>query len=162
LRIIIIAAIAQNGVIGTAKGDMPWHVKEEFAHFKSTTFGAPVIMGRKTFNTLGKRLKGRLNIIITRSADFSYNDGEAIVQHSLTDAVDYCKNENYEKIFIIGGREIYTHAIPQADEMILSFMKFSAEGEISFPKYDENDWQKTDERNFEQFSVVYFVRKGRD
>jgi len=162
LRIIIIAAIAQNGVIGTAKGEMSWHVKEEFAHFKNTTFGFPVIMGRKTFETLGKPLKGRLNIIITRSVQFSLKDDETIIRHNLTDAVDYCKKEKYEKIFIIGGREIFLQAISFADEMILSFMKFSAEGEILFPEYDENDWQKTEEKNFERFSVVYFVRKGKN
>lgn len=162
MRIIIIAAIAQNGVIGTAKGEMPWHVKEEFAHFKNTTFGFPVIMGRKTFETLGKPLKGRLNIIITRSVQFSLKDDETIIRHNLTDAVDYCKKEKYEKIFIIGGREIFLQAISFADEMILSFMKFSAKGEILFPEYDENDWQKTEEKNFERFSVVYFVRKGKN
>ena len=159
MRIIIISAIAQNGVIGTTKGEMPWKVKAEFAHFKSTTFGSPVIMGRKTFETLGKPLKGRLNIIVTRSESFNVED--ALVQNSLLSAVDYCNKEKYEKIFIIGGREIYTQAIPLADEMILSFMKFKAEGEILFPEYDENDWRKTDERNFEQFSVVTFIRKGK-
>lgn len=159
MRIIIISAIAENGVIGTAKGEMPWHVKEEFAHFKSTTLGSPIIMGRKTFETLGKPLKERLNIIVTHSASFQVAD--TLVQNSLLAAVDYCNKEKYEKIFIIGGREIYVQAIPLADEMILSFMKFKAEGEILFPDYDENDWQKTDERNFEQFSVVTFVRKGK-
>lgn len=162
MRIIIIAAIAQNGVIGTTKGEMPWHVKEEFAHFKNTTYGSPIVMGRKTFQTLGKPLKGRLNIIITRSANFSFKDDEAIIRHSLTEAVEYCKKENYEKVFIIGGREIYLQAISFADEMILSFMNFPAEGEILFPEYDENNWQKTDEKNFEQFSVINFVRKGRN
>ncbi|TSD00049.1 MAG: dihydrofolate reductase [Parcubacteria group bacterium Athens0714_25] len=161
MRIIIIAAIAQNGVIGTAKGEMPWHVKEEFAHFKSTTLGSPIIMGRKTFETLGKPLKGRLNIIVTRSESFPSIE-ETLIQNSLLSAIDHCNKNNYEKIFIIGGREIYTQAIPLADEMILSFMKFKAEGEILFPEYDENDWRKTDERNLEQFSVVYFVRKGKN
>ena len=160
MRIIIITAIAQNGVIGTAKGEMPWHVKEEFAHFKSTTLGSPIIMGRKTFETLGKPLNGRLNIIVTHSESFQVDN--TVVQNSLLSAVDYCNKEKYEKIFIIGGREIYTQAIPLADEMILSFMKFKAEGEIHFPEFDENDWQKTDERNFEQFSVVTFVRKGKN
>ncbi|MFA6979415.1 MAG: dihydrofolate reductase [Ignavibacteriaceae bacterium] len=160
MRIIIISAIAQNGVIGTTKGEMPWHVKEEFAHFKSTTLGSPIIMGRKTYETLGKPLKGRLNIIVTRSESFQVEN--TVVQNSLLSAVDYCNKEKYEKIFIIGGSEIYTQAIPLADEMILSFMKFKAEGEILFPEYDENDWRKTDERNFEQFSVVTFVRKGKN
>ena len=161
MKISIIAAIAENGVIGNAKGEMPWHVKEEFAHFKNTTLGFPVIMGRKTFETLGKPLKGRLNIIITRSENYSHVEG-ALVRNSLLSAVDYCNKERYEKIFIIGGSEIYTQAIPLADEMILSFMKFPAEGEIHFPKYDEKDWLKTDEKDHEKFTVVHLVRKGRE
>ncbi|NCQ16972.1 MAG: diacylglycerol kinase [Ignavibacteria bacterium CG22_combo_CG10-13_8_21_14_all_37_15] len=162
MKIIIIAAIAQNGVIGTTMGEMPWHVKEEFAHFKNTTFGFPVIMGRKTFETLGNPLKGRLNIIITNSQNFSFKDDGAIVYHSLIGALDYCRKANYEKIFIIGGREIFLQAIPFVDEMILSFMKFSAKGEILFPEYNETDWQKTEEKIFDQFSVCNFVRKGRN
>lgn len=159
MRIIIISAIAENGVIGTAKGEMPWHVKEEFTHFKSTTLGSPIIMGRKTFETLGKPLKGRLNIIVTHSE--SFNVADTITKNSLLSAVDYCNKEKYEKIYIIGGREIYTQAIPLADEMILSFMKFTAEGEIHFPKYNEDEWSRAEEKDYEQFSVVHFVRKGR-
>lgn len=161
MRIVIISAIAQNGVIGTAKGEMPWHVKEEFAHFKNTTLGFPILMGRKTFETLGKPLKGRLNIIITRSETFSTVEG-AMLQHSLLTAIDYCSKEKYEKIFVIGGREIYTQAIPLADEMILSFMNFTAEGEILFPEYHTDDWRTIEQQNFEQFSVVHLVRKGRN
>jgi len=162
LRIIIIAAISQNGVIGTANGKMPWHVKEEFAHFKDTTFGSPVIMGRKTFETLGKPLKGRLNIVLTRSAQIPDVKNEVVCKHSLAEAIEYCKNENHEKVFIIGGREVYLQALSSADEMILSFMKFSVEGTMYFPAYEANDWIKTDERNFEQFSVVTFVRKRKN
>ena len=70
MRIIIIAAISRNGVIGKANGELPWHVKEEFQHFKKTTLGFAVIMGRKTFETLGKPLKERENIIVTRNLNF--------------------------------------------------------------------------------------------
>ena len=72
MRIIIISAIARNGVIGQSNGEMPWHVKEEFQHFKKTTLGSPILMGRKTFETLGKPLKGRLNIILTKNSGNKY------------------------------------------------------------------------------------------
>ena len=72
MKVIIIAAIAKNGVIGRANGEMPWHVKEEFQHFKQTTLGSPIIMGRITFETLGKPLKERENIIVTRNENLSF------------------------------------------------------------------------------------------
>ena len=81
MRIIIISAIAQNGVIGKSSGEMPWHVKEEFQHFKNTTLGFPIIMGRKTFETLGKPLKERENIIVTGNRDYKI-DFEATKKYS--------------------------------------------------------------------------------
>ncbi|MGE5811926.1 MAG: dihydrofolate reductase, partial [Ignavibacteria bacterium] len=89
---IIIAAVAQNGVIGRSTGEMPWHSKEEFQHFKNTTIGFPVIMGRKTFESLGGPLKGRLNIILTREVKFTSHTEEQIkVLSSLDEAYDFCK-----------------------------------------------------------------------
>lgn len=160
MRIIIISAIAQNGVIGKANGEMPWHVKEEFKHFKDTTFGHPVVMGRKTFNTLGKPLKGRLNIVVTRQNDFLHQTDELKFFRTLEDAIDFLSVKNLEKIFVIGGGEIYRQAITFADEMILSFMKFSAEGEVHFPEINEQEWKKELIRNAEQFDVYKYVRKS--
>ncbi len=71
MKVIIISAVAENGIIGRSNGDMPWHIKEEFQHFKNTTLGFPIIMGRKTFETLGKPLKGRENIVITKDVNYS-------------------------------------------------------------------------------------------
>ncbi|HEY6626612.1 MAG TPA: dihydrofolate reductase, partial [Ignavibacteriaceae bacterium] len=110
MKIVIIAAIARNGVIGKSNGEMPWHVKEEFQHFKKTTLGSAVIMGRKTFETLGKPLKGRENIIITRNKDFKVDFDETKLCHSLEEALKYCESKKYEKVFIIGGGEIYRQA----------------------------------------------------
>ena len=159
MKIIIIAAIAQNGVIGKANGEMPWHVKEEFQHFKQTTLGYPVIMGRKTFETLGKPLKGRENIIVTRNKDFKVNFEETKLVHSLDESINYCKSKNYDKVFIIGGGKIYTKALPLADEMILSFMKFEAEGEVIFPEIKSDIWQLVSTEDREQFKIRRYVRK---
>lgn len=158
MRVIIIAAIAQNGVIGKANGEMPWHVKEEFRHFKQTTLGFPVIMGRKTFETLGKPLKGRENIIITRNKNFKVNFDEATICHSLDEAINYCNSKNIEKVFIIGGGNIYMQAMPIADEMILSFMKFKAEGEVTFPEIKSEEWKKISSEDHEQFEIRTYVR----
>jgi len=160
LRIIIISAIASNRVIGRSNGEMPWHVKEEFQHFKRTTLGLPVIMGRKTFETLGKPLKGRENIIVTRNKKFKVDYDEIKIFHSIEDAIAYCESEDYKKAFIIGGGEIYRQALPIADEMILSFMKFKSEGDVVFPEFESDIWQKVSTEDREQFEIVKYVRKN--
>jgi len=158
LKVIIISAIAQNGIIGRANGEMPWHVKEEFQHFKNTTFGYPVIMGRKTFETLGKPLKGRLNVVVTRQQDLLQESEDLLLFNKLESAVDFFINKNVEKIYIIGGGEIYRQAITFADEMILSFMKFSAEGEVLFPVIDEKIWRKELVESHDKFDIYKFER----
>jgi dihydrofolate reductase len=159
LKIIIIAAIAKNNVIGKSNGEMPWHVKEEFQHFKKTTLGSAVIMGRKTFETLGKPLKGRENIIITRNKDFKVDFLETKLVYSLNEAISYCNLKGYEKIFIIGGGEIYKQALQLADELILSFMKFEADGEVKFPEIQNDTWQLVTTEDREQFEIRMYVRK---
>ena len=137
---------------------MPWHVKEEFKHFKRTTLGYPVIMGRKTFETLGKPLKGRENIIVSRNKNFRLTFEETKVCHSLDEAVRYCQSKNCEKAFIIGGGNIYSQSMPIADEMILSFMKFVAEGEVTFPKIKPDTWQLVSTEGREQFEIRRYVK----
>lgn len=158
--ISLIAAVAKNGVIGKANGDMPWHVKEEFKHFKETTYGYPIIMGRKTFETLGKPLKGRLNIIVTRNKNYKVDYDEVLIFDSLERSIQYCKENNFEKIFVIGGGEIYSKAIDLVDEMIISKMKFDAEGEIKFPEFNESDWNIEKIKQEELFEVFVYRRKN--
>lgn len=160
MKIIIISAIAQNGVIGKSNGEMPWHVKEEFQHFKQTTLGSPVIMGRKTFETLGKPLKGRENLIVTRNNDFHLNFEETKIFHSIKDSLKYCESKEYEKAFIIGGGQIYKQALSLADEMILSYMKFEAEGDIFFPEFSDDKWKKISTEDREQFEIVTYIKEN--
>ena len=158
MKISIIVAIAKNGVIGKTNGEMPWHVKEEFQHFKKTTFGYPVLMGRKTFETLGKPLKGRQNIIVTRNKSYGVNFTEVMILHSLDEAVEFCRKKNEKQIFIIGGGEIYRQAISLADEMIISVMKFEAEGEVKFPHFSKNLWKVVYTEDHEQFEIFRYER----
>ena len=160
MKIIIISAIAQNKVIGRSNGEMPWHVKEEFQHFKKTTLGSPIIMGRKTFETLGKPLKERENIIVTRNMDFHVNFEEVKIFHSIKESIKYGELKNYEKAFIIGGGQIYQQALSLADEMILSYMKFEAEGDIFFPEFKKDNWEKKSTEDREQFEIVTYIKKN--
>jgi len=159
LKKIIISAVAKNGVIGRSNGQMPWHVKEEFQHFKNTTLGFPIIMGRKSFDTLGKPLKGRLNVVITNNPDFKVPFEEVKIFHSLQEAVDYFESSGQDKIFIIGGGEIYKQAISFADEMIISILDFEAKGDVFFPQFDKSNWNIAKKAKREQFEVIYYVRK---
>lgn len=156
--ISLIVAIAKNGIIGKSSGDMSWHVSEEFKHFKNTTKGFPVIMGRKTFQTLGKPLKDRLNVVLTKNPDFKTEFDEVIIFSSLDDALQFCRNINYEKVFIIGGAEIYKLALPFVDEMIISIMKFEAEGDVYFPEFNEAEWTKEKIMDKELFEVYLYKR----
>jgi dihydrofolate reductase len=160
LKIIIIAAIAKNGVIGRINGEMPWHIREEFQHFKDTTMGSAIIMGRKTFETLGKPLKGRENIIITKNESYNLKFDNVKVFHSLDESINYCEHKDYEKIFIIGGGQIYEQAIRISDELILSHLKFEAEGEIKFPELDNEDWEMIYSEDRDQFEIVKYARKN--
>jgi dihydrofolate reductase len=160
LRIIVIVAVATNGVIGRANGEMPWHVKEDFQHFKKTTMNFPIVMGRKSFESLSKPLKGRENIVVTRNANLHYDFDDVTIVLSLNEAIEHCKLLNKEKIFITGGGEIYKQSIPIADEMIISHMKFEAEGEVKFPDIDMNEWYIDSKDNREQFEIVTYKRKS--
>lgn len=159
MKIIIISAVAKNGVIGRSNGEMPWHVKEEFQHFKNTTFGFPVIMGRKTFETLGKPLKGRLNIILTNKTGKNYPFEDVKIFNSLKEAYSYCEKENYEKAFVIGGGEIYSQALATADELIISYMNFEAEGDVFFPKIESNLWKVESKEKRDEFEIYRYLRK---
>ena len=156
----LIVAIAQNGVIGKSNGEMSWHVKEEFQHFKNTTLGFPIIMGRKTFETLGKPLKGRLNIVVSKNQSYKTLFDDVVVESSLDKAIEHCKNINSERIFIIGGGEIYRQAIAFVDEMIITFMKFEAEGEVKFPKINDGEWKRDKIKDHELFEIFRYLRKS--
>ncbi len=159
MKKIIISAVSKNGVIGRSNGEMPWHVKEEFQHFKNTTLGFPIIMGRKSFDTLGKPLKGRLNVVITNNPDYKIPFKEVKIFHSLQKAVDYFDSSDQDKIFVIGGGEIYKQAISFADEMIISIMDFEAEGDVLFPQFDKSKWNIVKKDKRERFEIIYYVRQ---
>ncbi len=155
---IIIAAISKNNVIGL-DGKIPWHSKEELQHFKQTTMSFPVIMGRKTWEVIAKPLKGRLNVVITRNQSFSTQFHEVIVFQSLQLAFSYFSTSIYNKVFIIGGGEIFSEAIDKVDSLNLSEMNFEAEGDTFFPEIDGTKWVLDSNELFTDFTVHHYIRK---
>ena len=136
MEVDLIVAIARNGVIGK-DNQMLWHVPEDFAHFKSTTMGHAVIMGRKTWESIGRPLPGRTNVVITRQTD--YVASGAHVVRSLDDALLYLHRE--ARVFVIGGGEIYRQALPKADHLWVTVMDADFEGDTRFPEIDPTRWK---------------------
>lgn len=138
LRIGLYAAVAENGVIGR-DGDMPWHLSTDLKRFKATTMGKPVVMGRKTWESIGRPLPGRLNIVITRRQDFR-PDGARVVS-SLQEAIELARREGEgDEIAVIGGGEIYAQAIAHADLLHVTHVDAAVEGDTRFPSIDPAIW----------------------
>lgn len=152
-RITLIAALARNRVIG-ADGGIPWRLPGEQAQFKATTMGHTLIMGRKTFESIGRALPGRRTIVITRSPDWHHADVEAA--HSFTEALALAGPA--DDVFVAGGGEIYTEAMPYAARMILTEVDQSPAGDAFFPEWVLQDWRETDRTEYDGFSVATYER----
>lgn len=133
-EICIIAALSENRVIGK-DGKIPWYISEDLKRFRELTTPHPIIMGRKTFESIGKPLPLRTNIIITR--DLSFTEPRCMVVHSLEDGITAAKVIDNEKIFIVGGGEIYAQAIEFADRLYLTLVERNFEGDTFFPDYSQ-------------------------
>ncbi len=144
--VAIIVAVAENGVIG-ANGKMPWHLPSELKYFRSRTIGKPIIMGRKTFRSIGKPLPGRDNIVVTRDPGFSA-DGitvAASLDAALAIARDLAARSGADEIMIAGGGEIYRQALPLASRLYLTRVKASPAGDAHFPLPADTEWRLVEE-----------------
>jgi dihydrofolate reductase len=140
----IIVAVAENNVIGKDNG-LIWKLPRDMKHFKETTTGHYIIMGRKTFESNGRPLPNRTNVIITR--DEKYKAEGCVVVHSLEDAIKEAKNE--QEAFIIGGGVIYDLSMPLVDRIYLTKIHHAFEGDTFFPELNMDDWNITEKRDFE-------------
>lgn len=129
-RIALIAAVAQNRVIGR-DNTLPWRLRDDLRRFKALTLGLPVVMGRKTWDSLGRPLPGRRNIVITRQVGLKLEGAEVV--HSLDEALAACGE--VERVFIIGGAQLYAEALPRADELWLTEVKADVDGDTVFPEW---------------------------
>ena len=162
MKISLIAAMAKGRVIGK-DNDMPWHLPADLKHFKSLTVGKPVVMGRKTFASMGNRpLPKRVNIVLTRQEGLSV-EGCTIV-HSLEDALKAAGP--CEEVIIMGGATLYEAVLEKADTMYLTFIDAHIEGDTYFPQWDEDSWQEVsrerrepDEKNVYALDFVTLTRR---
>lgn len=147
MRISIIVAMGENGVIGR-DGGMPWHISADLKHFKAVTMGKPIIMGRVTFESIGRALPGRTNIVITRQADYEAEGAEVTgsMDAAFAAAGDAAGDEG--EAMIIGGAEIYRAALPKADCIYLTEVGGAPEGDTYFPRFKRDDWVEVSREDF--------------
>lgn len=159
--ISLIAAMASNGVIGR-DNQMPWHLPADFKHFKALTLGKPIIMGRKTFESIGSRpLPGRTNVVVTR--DTAFQAEGCVVVHDVEAAL--VAEPDAAEVMIIGGTNLYTQLLPRADRLYLTEVHAEVEGDASFPPIDCKRWREmsredhpADARHSHSYSFVRYER----
>lgn len=140
-RIALVLAVARNGVIGR-NGGLPWRISSDLKRFKETTLGKPVIMGRKTWESLPRKpLSGRRNIVITRDPRYEAEGAEVV--GGLDEALACAAQSGGDEICIIGGAEIYRQALPLADRLYLTEVDLAPEGDAYFPSIDDTEWRET-------------------
>ena len=161
MNVSIIAAMDRNGVIG-ANGNLPWHISADLKYFKKITMGKPIVMGRKTHESIGRPLPGRENIILTRDRD--YKTEGCIVLNSLEEILKHCND--VDEIMITGGAEIYQLALDRVSKIYLTEVHTEIEGDTFFPDFDRDRWEeisredyKADEQNDFDYSFVVLKRK---
>jgi dihydrofolate reductase len=159
--ISIIVAMARNGVIGCGNR-LPWHLPADLQHFKSLTMGKPIVMGRKTWESLPGLLPGRRHIVVTSSPDYQAPGGE--IAHSVEGALEGLEGD--PEIMIVGGSQFYAEMLPRADRLYLTLVDADVEGDVYFPKIDWSEWREeerelhlADEKNAYNFTFVNLLRK---
>jgi dihydrofolate reductase len=143
--VALIAAVAENGVIGN-QGRMPWRIPSELRHFRRRTMGKPLIMGRKTFAAFTKPLDGRDNIVLTHNRDYAPKGAIAVesIEQALKIATDCAVARAAEEIMVIGGAEVYSLMLPQAHRLYLTRVHAEPEGDVHFPQFDLSSWNEVE------------------
>lgn len=142
----IIVAASENNVIGK-DNRLPWHLPADLRYFKNTTWAMPIIMGRKTFESIGKSLPGRHNIVITRNKDYKA-DGATVVSN-LNDAIKAAEDNDVNELFIIGGAELFNSTMDQAQKIYLTRVHATIDGDVFFPALNKEKWELVSEKNME-------------
>jgi dihydrofolate reductase len=153
-RVVLVAAVADNGVIGV-DGDIPWRIPEDFAHFKSTTMGHTLVMGRATYESIGRPLPGRTTVVLTRNPGWSA-EGVRVVA-SLEAALDLADGLPGE-VMVVGGAAVYAEALALADEQVLTEVHQSPPGDTLYPSFDRSEWVAGRRESFDGYDRVWWSR----
>jgi dihydrofolate reductase len=162
-KLTIVVAVANNGVIGH-NNTLPWHLPADLRHFKITTMGKPILMGRKTHESIGRALPGRLNIVLTTQHDY-VAEGCRVVR-SIDEAIGIVESEGGDEVMVIGGAKLYEEALPRADRIHLTRVHADIAGDTWFPELEASDWteiaseqRQADTDNAHACTFVTLVRR---
>ena len=153
---MLVAAVAENGVIGNGP-DIPWRIPGEQAEFKALTMGHTLVMGRTTFESIGRPLPGRTTVVVTRDPDWHADGGE--VAHTITEALQIAASLPGDTM-VAGGAQIYAAALPYATDQVLTRVRLSPDGDVHYPSYDEDEWVTLSEEPREHWTTLHLTRNA--
>jgi len=162
VRLSLVAAVAENGVIG-ADGEMPWHYPADLAHFKETTMGHPVVMGRRTYESierqLGGPLPGRTNVVLSRQESLSLPEGAIHARDTdeALEAAEEALDDDREWVYVVGGATVYEAFIETAEELVVTEVPESPDGDTRFPEFGE-EWREVDRETAGELAFVTYRR----
>jgi dihydrofolate reductase len=159
VSVSIVAAVARNGVIGSG-GGLPWHLSDDLRLFKETTLGHVLVMGRRTYESIGRPLPGRTTLVVTRHADWSPGTDEVVVAHGIDEALERARTIG-DEVFVVGGGELYAAALPYADRLLLTHVDLEPTGDTTFPQVDWRAWRETRREPGEGWVRVTYERGPR-
>jgi dihydrofolate reductase len=154
MPVTIVVAVSENGVIGKA-GKIPWNLPAEQAHFRALTIGHVLVMGRRTFDSIGRPLPGRTTVVVTRRPDWSAPGVE--VSHSVDEALDRAL-EIDANVFVVGGSAIYAEALPRVSDIVLSEITGEYDGDTYLPSFDRSEWREVERRKGHGFDIIRLQR----
>ncbi len=154
-RVVLVAAVADNGVIGDGP-DIPWRIPGEQAEFKALTLGHTLVMGRTTYESIGRPLPGRTTIVLTRDPEWRAEG--VLVAHDLDDALRLAAGLPGE-VMVAGGAQVYAAALPHADEQVLTEVHLRPEGDVRYPAFDRDEWVETRRERGEAYDRVWLRRR---
>jgi dihydrofolate reductase len=164
MKLSLLLAVSENNVIGR-DNKLPWHLPDDLKYFKNLTWGMPILMGRKTFDSIGKPLPGRKSIVVTRNRDWQHEGVEIV--YSINDAVNKAGNFGAKEIFVIGGAEIFSEALPAANKIYLTRIHQEFEGDVFFSPINHHEWRlissrfcTADEKNAYDHTYQVWERKS--
>lgn len=156
MPVTILAAVARNGVIGV-DGGLPWHLPDELALFKRLTLGHVLVMGRRTYESVGRPLPGRTTIVVTRRPDWEAGAEGVLRAGSVADALELASRLD-DEVFVVGGAQVFADALPSTDRLALTFVDAEPEGDTSFPEVDWAEWREVARRAGDGWEHVTFER----
>lgn len=166
MQLSLIVAVAENGVIGR-EGDLPWRLSDDLRRFKKLTMGHAILMGRKTWESIGRPLPGRQSLVISRQEDYQTEYEKVLVASSVEQALAMAGDCAKDQVFVIGGAQVYAMTLPHADRLLFTRVHAEVEGDVFFPEVDWDRWQlveeakhEADDRNDHAFTFQVYQRVG--